>query len=745
MKRSWYRRLLFSYLPVFFIIISLLVTIFVFSLVGITKRAAEAIDQGSAQHVMQMVDNALENTEYQFIRMLDSNLNSGMELQGFFMAADDDPLNSDVIPARRLTALAIENPLIDSVYMVRWSDEKVLIHNTSTYLSQFEDKQFVESFRKTADYGSWSGQRPFRIFSSQNATNVVSMVRPYPVLNGNSGILVVNINVSAILNLVHDIAGSAFLSLQVVDQNNQIFHGTTNYASTGVDHPNAEVISERTGWKLYTEIHGNLYLQYASKLMYGLWFSGIAAVIGAVIYIAYVSRRNYKPILKLTEQIESYSKKRVEHLFKRADKDEFSFIEHALDKIIEETDDYMQQKVEHLKHKKKHSLKALLDGQFETFNKEMPEIERMFGWPLRERKHYVIVAEIDRYNEFQKQYSRRDQSLLKFVIMNVFNEVMLEHRLQSEGDWLLPNLWVAVMAKPDGDEEEIREVIKKVLVWIKEQLNFTITFGIGESADQVEDIHQAYERSMEVLQYKSSFGSNRLIGHWDMQNSDDMNPVTNMIKIQQIASMFKRQDSEWKKTYQDFVCKLQEQMLIKDDTWYLLNYFIYQLTADIYALNNDYRRIWDQHILPDIQAVMSEVDMLQDIHQPLLELLEKAEREYSVLRNDRTYSATMQSVKQFIEEHHADPQLSLNFLSDSFHLNPKYLSHLFKEETGEKFSDYLTEVRISHAKRLLLSTNDSVQAIAECVGYNHAFSFIRAFKKMAGLTPGDYRRNFMEN
>ncbi|MNT89967.1 HTH-type transcriptional regulator YesS [compost metagenome] len=73
-------------------------------------------------------------------------------------------------------------------------------------------------------------------------------------------------------------------------------------------------------------------------------------------------------------------------------------------------------------------------------------------------------------------------------------------------------------------------------------------------------------------------------------------------------------------------------------------------------------------------------------------------------------------------------------------MNASSLSTLFKEEFGEKFVVYLCQVRMEHAKGLLRGTSLSVQEIAEKVGYLHQMSFIRAFKKLIGTTPGDYRK-----
>ncbi|MNI88550.1 HTH-type transcriptional regulator YesS [compost metagenome] len=59
---------------------------------------------------------------------------------------------------------------------------------------------------------------------------------------------------------------------------------------------------------------------------------------------------------------------------------------------------------------------------------------------------------------------------------------------------------------------------------------------------------------------------------------------------------------------------------------------------------------------------------------------------------------------------------------------------------GEKFVDYLSLLRIRHARQLLEETNASIQDTAMKVGYTHALSFIRMFKKVMNVTPGDYRK-----
>ena len=84
-------------------------------------------------------------------------------------------------------------------------------------------------------------------------------------------------------------------------------------------------------------------------------------------------------------------------------------------------------------------------------------------------------------------------------------------------------------------------------------------------------------------------------------------------------------------------------------------------------------------------------------------------------------------------------------LAEKFHLNPQYISQLFKNEIGVGFLAYLTNIRMERAKKLLLSTSLSVAEVAERSGYGDYRVFTKVFKKSEGITPSQYRRDFLED
>jgi YesN/AraC family two-component response regulator len=82
--------------------------------------------------------------------------------------------------------------------------------------------------------------------------------------------------------------------------------------------------------------------------------------------------------------------------------------------------------------------------------------------------------------------------------------------------------------------------------------------------------------------------------------------------------------------------------------------------------------------------------------------------------------------------------LSLEAFADEHNVNGYTLSRVFRNETGENFIDYLTQVRLEASKRLLAETAMSIQEIAEAVGYRQTY-YYRIFKKNLGMTPSQYR------
>lgn len=84
--------------------------------------------------------------------------------------------------------------------------------------------------------------------------------------------------------------------------------------------------------------------------------------------------------------------------------------------------------------------------------------------------------------------------------------------------------------------------------------------------------------------------------------------------------------------------------------------------------------------------------------------------------------------------------ISLQSLSEEFHLNSSYISQMFKVKTGMNYYNYLEQLRMNKANQLLASTSKSITEIANCVGYQSYRVFTKVYKKNQGILPSQYRK-----
>jgi two-component system response regulator YesN len=100
--------------------------------------------------------------------------------------------------------------------------------------------------------------------------------------------------------------------------------------------------------------------------------------------------------------------------------------------------------------------------------------------------------------------------------------------------------------------------------------------------------------------------------------------------------------------------------------------------------------------------------------------------------------AHMRKCTDYIAEHYTE-DLSMKQMAIQMNLSAPYFSRLFKKETGRSFVEYVTFVRLQRAVWLLRHTNQTIEQIAEDLGFNTPNYFSGTFKKYAGLTPSEYR------
>lgn len=139
-----------------------------------------------------------------------------------------------------------------------------------------------------------------------------------------------------------------------------------------------------------------------------------------------------------------------------------------------------------------------------------------------------------------------------------------------------------------------------------------------------------------------------------------------------------------------------------------------------------YTRIFEMHGTPKILAWF--LDITKQVYSGIQEVTSRSE-------NDMLSRA-----KRCIEANIRNSDLSLQMVSDELGITPGYFSAFFIREMDMGFSEYITNIRIEMAKKLLLETRKKINDIASGCGFQSASYFIFVFRKKTGLSPGAYRK-----
>lgn len=130
------------------------------------------------------------------------------------------------------------------------------------------------------------------------------------------------------------------------------------------------------------------------------------------------------------------------------------------------------------------------------------------------------------------------------------------------------------------------------------------------------------------------------------------------------------------------------------------------------------------------------VDEVMNLHHDMFTYFTN---QMAKLKKESIYSKPILQCMDFIELH-LHLRIKIQELSEYVHLNPNYLSTLFKKETGVTISDYIMQRRIDTAKNMLRYSSYNAAQIGNILAFSSQSHFIRCFKKHTGMTPNEYQK-----
>lgn len=740
MRKQWFYRLLWSYLPMFFIVASFLILITFLTINRAAQEETRRANEVLARHIMQTIDAALKPID----QLLVVELQGDTKLTEFFRPNPPNSYMAELTAAGRLKELANASPLIDSIYLYRYRDRQVLTNQFKTPIETFGDAEYALGWAEQEFHpAEWSGRREYVKFQGRESTEVVSLVRRVPLLSGEQGLVVLNVKLDGLRRIIEEMTDSSLSTMRLLDAEGRPMLGEKGepgtLAEASADKELSRVASDYTGWAMRGGIRNETFFTFVSAFSYAWVFVQLCVVVLGIVWIVYVTRRNYRPIELIMETMQRFVEKKS-HLFgKRGKLDEFAFIENALQKLMERSADEAGEEAL-AEARRRRLFQTLLDeGDLEPLRAELALASFRSGT--------MLLIDLDRYPAFAEQYSKSDQHLLKYALQCVVRESAEAASQDVWTEWIAPSRLAALcMPKPDapaGAETAAatHALCDSVRRWVEVHLAFTVTLGFGSASRTFSGLAGSFAEAGEALKLKLRRGDNRVFGPEEVRAARDAHePARGLSAVQAIARAFKTGDKQWKGKLESVFAEMRSGAYEHEEIHHTVRYLILQLHGELTDLPEEYQRTWKQDVFPKLRKVVDELETLDRLERIVVETLTETAEHLHRLRQNSGYAELIREAQRYIDEHFASPELSLALLSENFDINPNYLSKLFKECVGENFVDYVIRVRMERAKQLLEADETPVQQVAEQVGYTHAVSFIRIFKRTVGVTPGDYRK-----
>lgn len=268
-----------------------------------------------------------------------------------------------------------------------------------------------------------------------------------------------------------------------------------------------------------------------------------------------------------------------------------------------------------------------------------------------------------------------------------------------------------------------------------------VAIGIGEPVSLLEDVNRSY------LGARNAVDHTRVLGTTQIQSIEDVRQKTRVSQeafISRARRLVKALREGLKGSAQNALAEIfrlfEESYLTSSDVASYLARLQYHLSdfADEMGIgiNGDFSEL-------SLTAEPRRFTRLVDAKRYFSDEILKIEEHISRRRTDAAQSR-IDKARQIISERVADKSFSLQDICSELYLSTSQFSALFKDGTGQTFVEYLTELRIDEAKRLLKSTDLKSYEVADRVGYQDPRYFSSIFKKVTGLTTTEYRKE-LEN
>jgi YesN/AraC family two-component response regulator len=585
-------------------------------------------------------------------------------------------------------------------------------------------------------------------------TNIITYLFPLPYkIYQPYGTLIFLIRESKLTDLIENTLGDFQGAVYIFDEQNQVLAskqkgtnidpqrlieqlegldrntGTHSLSFGNTQYSVTTVRSQNTGWSFVTIMPSQQFLKRVIE-MRTIVTSGLALVVLIGLGMSTLFSVNQShPIRNLAEFI----KKRRGHLDLSPKRhNEIEFIRSMIDSEFEHNDDLLHQI--HLQRPliREQMLIKLLKGDYED-PQEQEDTLTYLELKMSGSFFYVMLISIEQTGS-KKFNPHQKEGLLILLSKLTVNEWM------GYGVELIHSNAIAVLVTLDDTPDDRRSrqeaAGRYISDLIKQEIHLSSTIAIGKIVQEISQINRSLIEAEAAMQYKLKGGVNQLIFFDEIHTQQEQFSWYSIEEQAKFIQSIKQGDQV---VAEETLKQMMAGIGAKEQSILLLKCMCFEVINTLFKTLQE-MNISDYSLQIKNLVEFHSVQHLESMLQPLIidichEVGRSKEDKNTELR-DR--------IVDFIHHEYKSNQINLEQIADAHKLSLSYVSRFIKEQTGYTFTDYVFQLRLKAIKKELMETNISVKDIITNNGYVGVSTFIDKFKKIEGVTPGEYRKFFKE-
>ena len=377
------------------------------------------------------------------------------------------------------------------------------------------------------------------------------------------------------------------------------------------------------------------------------------------------------------------------------------------------------------------------------------ELLGTYGIQVNGKECCILAYRLEETPEYGAEETPADtREMSWFILQNVTEENLGEMGLKwicfKEGRW--EQVFLIWKEETDPSSESLHSLVYQAwnlsTEFIQSHFKFPYQSALSEPHHGTEEIWQAYRETGRVFEYQKNDEGKQVVSYREI----NLLPVDTMLKYpidveNRLSHSVSNGDAE--EACREIRLLLEEnqanclapevmQFLVSNIASSILR--VAGKAAKGTALHISQKALMEACRQGESARMQEELERLAVAACQEIAELNKKEKEN---QKSRLY----QEAKAYVENNYSDPELSVNSMAEQLGVQPTYLSKLFKEMEGEKLSQYISMVRLTHVKEMLLEDVSDIrlETIAARCGFGSQRTFLRIFKQYEGLTPTQFK------